>query len=149
MISRLPSESQDSYKYSATAIKGILPSIYTKPSLSGMDPLISVPNGLVIGSGSTSERGRYDITVSASPTAEYDAGTSMPSIYYEEVLGLIPYKVFQSYIVRDSLTGRLYLAVISSTYSSKESNPSTNPYGVNDVVDLFELRGRILTRVMA
>lgn len=153
LVDRLPTATEDSYLYgkmisSTERLKVGLTSVYGSPILSGVDPVISDKNGVVVGPPSLNNavRGRFGMLVNA--VDGFDQGTSLPvpALYYDKVTAGTPYKIFQSYIVKEEVSGKVYLAVLASSSPSGKENPSTNSVSLSDVVDLFEIKTRILTK---
>lgn len=146
IVDRMPSGFEDSYAFgivpTSASLKGGLPSLYTKPALVGIDPVTAGKDKVILGppTATLAVRGRFGILV--------DTGDSVvpPSLFYETVESGTPYKIIQSYIVKEMVSGKVYLAVQSSRFSSGSGLPMTSADTTDDALDLFELKGRVLLR---
>jgi len=145
VVGRMPSAASDDYLYAGDALVSGLSTTYASPISSAADAMASDTNGVTVGAGSVSLRGIQDMVAEVVDGLEYTSeGAAKIQTMYEAVLDGVAYKVFQSYVVKERPTGKVYLAVVASDTTSMESIPSTDPFQGKDVVDLFELNGRTL-----
>jgi hypothetical protein len=150
LIARMPSASKDAFKYYGAELnsEGTTTAIAPVGS-SGRSHRMARTGGVRLASGSQVLRGSYDLTI------QLNDGVSKEETVLNEVFTRYPgvvtnpwvaYKVLQPYLFREASSGRMFLAVVSSDYTSGKLNASTSPYKGIDVVDIFELKGRYLSR---
>jgi len=140
----------------------------TEPRQKMQDPMNALTNDFVIGTDSTSKRGRNNFLLTMGKNTTYKlSDTPRPQIIYE-ASGVFdtehPFgvghavKVYQAYLFNMSakgqitgesdLTGRLYLMVVSG--ETKPINPletSLNGFFDRDTVDIYELVGRPIVKL--
>ena len=144
-IGRMPSSTMNDHLYDGEGnLKGAENFLKTKAS-----NLSSNIRGVKIGTVPTGYKGQYNVQVlKEAGVSPLDTTKTEWFLKYFDLLGetgLPAYKILQSFVFKEKGTGRLYLGVLSSSYTSGESAASTSPYEGQDVVDLFELKGRPLT----
>ena len=140
----------------------------TEPRQKMQDPMNALTNDFVIGTDSTSKRGRNNFLLTMGKNTTYKlSDTPRPQIIYEASGVFDPVhpfgvghavKVYQAYLFNMSakgqitgesdLTGRLYLMVVSG--ETKSINPfetSLNGFFDRDAVDIYELVGRPIVKL--
>lgn len=143
VVGRMPSLSDDDWEYQSG---GVGKTTHLKPSSISADPLSSGPEGVLLGSGSTVKRGKSDLDLVAGGSNE------KVTIFYQGQTEYSKVKVFQSYLVQDKDSGRQLVAIVAAKDSSGSdseliSRPvHTSLFRGEDVVDLFEIEGRVIFR---
>jgi hypothetical protein len=133
----------------------------TQPKQKMQDPLNTLTNDFVLGSSSTSKRGRNNFLLTNGQNSIFKlSDTPRPQILYEYAINLPESghnrKVYQIYLFNQSakdtgesdLTGRLYLMVISGeTKPVDPTETSLNGFFNRDTVDIYELVGRPIIKM--
>jgi len=140
-LGRMPMLARDDFMFDgADSLKGFENLLKTSPH-----NIFSNFQSVTVGSASA-YRGRSNVQllpllgVSPLDTTKKEWFLKYPDLLGETALP--PYKVVQSFVFKEKGTGRLYLGILSSSYSSGNAVASTCPYSGQDAVDLFELIGR-------
>jgi hypothetical protein len=155
VVSRMPGSTMDSYLYNGLSLTSLSSfnfgdsTVWAKPVSSGKSWTFARKNGVSVGTGSDTRRGSFDLTI------ELPDGTSLAEHKMTEVFTRypgaiqnpdVPYKVFQPYLFRESSSGKIYVVVVSSSYSSKTLDAKVSPYRGVDTVDVFETVGHLVSR---
>jgi hypothetical protein len=140
-ISRLPTRENDGYRYCGLSISGDQALLKT---LGVHVTPIAGAYSLKLGTGTSAYRGLMNALVSSLPGAP-ELQVAYPSAFGASNIA-VPYKIYQTYLVREKLTGIVYMAVLVSDYTSGSLAARTSPYNGYDAVDLFEVSGRVQFR---
>jgi hypothetical protein len=152
IIARMPrAGGTDAYLYDSSSLDSYgSTTVVTPPMSYGKNHRMALKGGITVGSvGSNTKRGYYNLTLKTEDfvAANENRLTELCTKYPGSVtLTGIPYKILQPYLFKESATGRLYLVVVASSYTSGSILAQTSPYLGVDVVDAFELKGRPLLR---
>jgi hypothetical protein len=140
----------------------------TEPRQKMQDPMNALVNDFVLGSSSSSKRGRNNFILTLGKNSTYKlSDTPRPQIIYDTAGTFNPstpfvagaaVKVYQTYLFNMSakgqitgesdLTGRLYLMVLSG--ETRPINPletSLNGFFDRDTVDIYEIVGRPIVKM--
>lgn len=126
----------------STAVTDFHPVIETRIASRTQDMLDVPPNQVNIGvTDSTDGRGRHQIHIQ-----DASIGLGNLGLKFEKLDGYGTYqKTFQSYILNQENTGKLYLMVVGTETGNDTYYRIMNPASNLDSVDIFELPGRPLT----
>ena len=152
IIARMPRVGEpDAYLYDSGSLDSFgSTTVVTPPKAYGKNHRMAQKGGVTVGSvGSNTKRGYYNLSiktedfVAGSESTLSEVCTKYPG---SVTIAGIPYKILQPYLFKESSTGRLYMVVVASSYTSGSLLAQTSPYLGIDVVDAFELKGRPLLR---
>lgn len=132
IIARMPRVAgPDAYLYDSGSLDAYgSTTIVTPPKAYGKNNRMAQKGGVTVGSVGNTKRGYYNLTIKTEDFVS--GGENILSEVCTKHSGCVtltgtPYKVLQPYLFKESQTGRLYLVVVASSYTSGAAYCSDKP----------------------
>ena len=146
VLDRLPSYANDCYHGVSAGVVPYYSLLGTSESGPSQDPLDAYNGDVLVGSGTSVERGRNGMLLSVSSENPVYGFNPYPHVLYQPTAAGVYKKVFQGYIFEEAVTGRMLLTIITGENCQTIPNNYLMSSNIRDTVDTFELVGRPLSR---